>query len=256
MEKKKNIKFLMDTDWMFEKPIDSEHKEYKLLSYFQKMGEKLDKLELYPSFIELSLHLANVQVLMQEKKIIYTNKKLTTIDDEIFVKDLKVKEIPQLSEEETKEFWKILSYSAPRIINFFSVVKDVWTMVYDSLDMKIRKNKKNITNDKGYFYFNNSNNNITYVWEYTINKGIKNVPDRMKIMDLIYSDKIDDLTIQKIITKFSSFESKDKRLGPIFEMTTSKDLPLNETLVPLFKRMILGLISQEKTIKNFNNGIE
>jgi hypothetical protein len=41
---------------MFEKPIDSEYKEYKLLSYFQKMGEKLDNLELYPGFIELSLH--------------------------------------------------------------------------------------------------------------------------------------------------------------------------------------------------------
>ncbi len=43
MAKKKKIEFLMNTDWMFEKPIDREHKEYKLLSYFQKMGEKLDK---------------------------------------------------------------------------------------------------------------------------------------------------------------------------------------------------------------------
>jgi hypothetical protein len=37
MEKKKKIEFLMNTEWMFEKPIDQEHKEYKLLSYFQKM---------------------------------------------------------------------------------------------------------------------------------------------------------------------------------------------------------------------------
>ena len=52
----KGIEFVMETDWLFEKPIDQEHKEYKLLSYFQKMGEKLDNMELYPGFIEISLH--------------------------------------------------------------------------------------------------------------------------------------------------------------------------------------------------------
>ena len=30
MARKKKIEFLMNTDWMFEKPIDREHKEYKL----------------------------------------------------------------------------------------------------------------------------------------------------------------------------------------------------------------------------------
>ena len=61
MARKKKIEFLMDTDWMFEKPIDREYKEYKLLSYFQKMGDRLDKLELYPCFIELSLNLMNLK---------------------------------------------------------------------------------------------------------------------------------------------------------------------------------------------------
>ena len=120
----------MDTDWMFEKPIDREHKEYKLLSYFQKMGEKLDNLELYPGFIELSLHLMNLQTLMKERKIIYTDKKLDSIDDELLVKDLKVKDIPQMSDEEYSEFVQILSYSAPRIMEYFNVAKSVWTLKY------------------------------------------------------------------------------------------------------------------------------
>ena len=97
----------MNTDWMFEKPIDREYKEYKLLSYFQKMGDKLDKLELYPGFIELSLHLMNIQALMRDKKIVYTDKKLNTVDDEIMVKDLKVKDVPSMTVEENEEFRKI-----------------------------------------------------------------------------------------------------------------------------------------------------
>ena len=80
MARKKKIEFLMNTDWMFEKPIDQEHKEYKLLSYFQKMGEKLDRLELYPSFIELSLHFANVQTLYRNRKLLYTTKKFSSVE--------------------------------------------------------------------------------------------------------------------------------------------------------------------------------
>ena len=99
----------MNTDWMFEKPIDKEHKEYKLLSYFQKMGEKLDNLELYPSFIELSLHLANVQTLIKDRKIVYTNKRFLSVDDELLVKDLKIKDIPEMDDSEGEEFIKILT---------------------------------------------------------------------------------------------------------------------------------------------------
>lgn len=231
---------------MFEKPIDREYKEYKLLSYFQKMGDKLDKLELYPGFIELSLHLMNVQALMRDKKIVYTDKKLNSVDDEIMVKDLKVRNIPTMSEEENEEFRKILSYSAPRIMEYFNVAKSVWTIVFDSLDMKIKRNKKNILHPKGYFYYTETSTKKTYVWEYVIKKETKNNPKRMANINLIYFDEIGELTVSKIISTFSTYEPKDKRMGPVFQMTSNGIFPVNETLLPLFKRRIAGLISQTK----------
>jgi hypothetical protein len=249
MAKKKKIEFLMNTDWMFEKPIDREYKEYKLLSYFEKMGEKLDKLELYPGFIELSLHLMNVQALMRDKKIVYTDKKLNNIDDEILVKDLKVKEPPILTSNEMLEFRDILSFSAPRIMEYFSIAKSVWSIVFDSLDMKIKRNKKNILHTKGYFFYTENDSKKTYVWEYTIKKETKLNPQRMTNINLIYLDDINDLTIPKIITNFSSFESKDKRMSPVFHMMSSGVFPVEETLLPLFKRRIAGLISQTKVIE-------
>jgi hypothetical protein len=249
MAKKKKIEFLMNTDWMFEKPIDREYKEYKLLSYFQKMGEKLDKLELYPGFIELSLHLMNVQALMRDKKIVYTDKKLNNIDDETLVKDLKVKEPPILTSDEMLEFRDILSFSAPRIMEYFNIAKSVWSIVFDSLDMKIKRNKKNILHPKGYFFYTENNSKKTYVWEYTIKKETKLNPQRMTNINLIYLDDINDLTIPKIITNFSSFESKDKRMSPVFHMMSSGIFPVEETLLPLFKRRIAGLISQTKVIE-------
>jgi hypothetical protein len=139
MTRRKKIQFLMNTDWMFERPIDREHKEYRLLSFFQKMGEKLDNLELYPGFIELSLHLMNVQSLIKDKNIVYTDKKFAGIDDELLVKDLKLKQLPDMTEGETKEFIEILNFSAPRIIEYFNIAKSVWTIVFDSIGMKIKK---------------------------------------------------------------------------------------------------------------------
>lgn len=245
----------MDTDWMFEKPIDREYKEYKLLSYFQKMGDRLDKLELYPGFIELSLHLMNVQALMRDHKIVYTDKKLTNIDDEIMVKDLKVREIPQMSEEESQEFRKILLYSAPRMMEYFNVAKSVWTIVFDSLDMKIKRNKKNILHPKGYFYFID-HEKTHHVWEYTIKKETRSNPQQMTNVKLIFSEPVNDLTISKIINNFSSFSGIDKKTGPIFHMTSSGVFPINETLLPMFKRRIAGLISQTKKFEQVRQNNE
>ena len=246
MAKKKKIEFLMNTDWMFEKPIDREYKEYKLLSYFQKMGEKLDKLELYPGFIELSLHLMNVQALMRDGKIVYTEKKLNNIDDEIMVKDLKVKSIPEMTRDEMTEFRDILSFSAPRIMEYFNVAKSVWTIVFYSLDMKIKRNKKNILYPKGYFFYTESTTKKTYVWEYLIKKETRTNPQRMTNINLIYSDEMGELTIPKIITNFSTYDSKDKRMSPVFQMSSNGIFPIDETLLPLLKRRIAGLISQTK----------
>jgi len=209
------------------------------------MGDRLDKLELYPGFIELSLHLMNVQALMRDHKIIYTDKKLTNIDDEIMVKDLKFKEIPQMSEQESQEFKKILMYSAPRIMEYFNIAKSVWTIVFDSLDMKIKRNKKNILQPKGFFYFVDHKKNH-YVWEYIIKKETKYNPQQMTKVKLIYQDQINELTLPKIINNFSTFESLDKKTGPIFLMTSKDIFPINETLLPMFKRRIAGIISQTK----------
>jgi hypothetical protein len=250
-KRKPKIKFLMETDWMFEKPIDREHKEYKLLSYFQKMGEKLDKLELYPGFIELSLHLMNLQTLMKERKIIYTDKKLDSIDDELLVRDLKVKDIPELSTEEFNEFVQILSYSAPRIMEYFNVAKSVWTIVFDALEMKVKKNKKNVISKKGFFYFNNKENGQIYVWEYHIKPAAKGSPESKTFVNLIYNDDSKELTIPKIISTFSTMDEKETKESPVFEMICTGTFPMDETLLPLFKKRLVSYINQQKRLEEY-----
>lgn len=244
--RKQKIEFLMPTDWMFEKPIDKEHKEYKLLSYFQKMGEKLDKLELYPGFIELSLHLMNVQTLIRERKIIYTDKKFNTIDDELLIKDLKVKNLPELTVEEQQEFAQILSNSAPRIMEYFNIAKSVWSLVYDALEIKVRKNKKNILTKKGFFYYSDSLTKNKYIWEFEVKKVAKKSPESKTIVNLIYSEPLNGLTINQIISKFSTWTEDEIKVSPVFEMISQGEFPIQETLLPLFKRKLIAFINLSK----------
>lgn len=73
MTRKNKIKF-MDTDWLFNGIIDSEQKQYILLDYFQKLNKDLEQMKVYPMFTELSLHLGNIQTLINQDKILYSEK--------------------------------------------------------------------------------------------------------------------------------------------------------------------------------------
>jgi hypothetical protein len=251
MAKKKKIEFLMNTDWMFEKPIDREHKEYKLLSYFQKMGEKLDKMELYPGFIELSLHIANAQTLLKDKKLVYTNKKFTSVDDELLVKDLKIKNLPEMSREEYEEFIKILSYSTPRLIEYFGIAKSVWELVFDKVYLRVKVNRKNELSNRGFFYFDDKKENKFYIWEYEIKPAAKKSPESKVTCNLIHSDLKNDLTIRQIINTNCIEDKKETSKLPIFEMTSGGDFPIENTLLPLFKRKLISYINQKKLIKDY-----
>ena len=101
-------------------------------------------------------------------------------------------------------------------------------------------------NSKGYFFYTESTTKKTYVWEYLIKKETRTNPQRMTNINLIYSDEMGELTIPKIITNFSTYDSKDKRMSPVFQMSSNGIFPIDETLLPLFKRRIAGLISQTK----------
>jgi hypothetical protein len=97
-------------------------------------------------------------------------------------------------------------------MEYFNIAKSVWTIVFDSLDMKVKRNKKNIIHPKGFFYFID-HEKTHYVWEYVIKKQTKLNPQQMTNVKLIYDQSINDLTISKIIYNFSSFDGIDKKIA-------------------------------------------
>ena len=246
---KKGFEFLLNTDWLFQTPIDLEHKQYVLLSYFQKLNERFDKFEVYPSFIELSLHFANVRTMISENKMLSTEKKFEYFDDELLVSDLKYNQVPELNIDDNGQYQEILKYATPKIYDYFNIAKSIWGLVNDSISVELRRNKNELAKKSGYFYYHNKKEKTLYVWEYKLKKTKGSVEYR-NFSNQIYSGPKDDLTLTDIINNFSKWNKPDaNNKYPIFEVLGGDEYPLEQTLLPIFKRRILTYINQSLSIR-------
>jgi hypothetical protein len=246
---KKGFEFLLNTDWLFQTPIDLEHKQYVLLSYFQKLNERFDKFEVYPSFIELSLHFANVRTMISENKMLSTEKKFEYFDDELLVSDLKYNQVPELNIDDNGQYQEILKYATPKIYDYFNIAKSIWGLVNESISVQLRRNKNELAKKSGYFYYHNKKEKTLYVWEYKLKKT-KGSVDYRNVSNQIYSGPREGLTLNDIINNFSKWNKPDANTKyPIFEVVGGDEYPLEQTLLPIFKRRILSYINQSSPIK-------
>lgn len=251
----------MDPQWIVEGSIDAEYKEYVLMGYFQKLNKYLEEIKLYPMFIELSIHLGNVQTLLTQNKILTTNRKILGPDDELILTDLQALEPPVFSDEEREEFKKILSNTQPKLFDYFNIVKAIWTLVFDSITIKIKRNTDNLNSKSGFFYFKVEDE--IYLWRYDIKRIKKGNGQNKTNVKLLYQGDGEDLTIIQLLSKFSkTYKTKGEKILPVFEVTSTQNFPIYETLVPVTKRKIMSLIYQsirvekmEEQKKLLENGV-
>ena len=163
MPRKKKIPFKLDPEWMLKEPIDFEYNKYTLLDYIQKCEKRFDNLEIYPDFVELSLHLANLQSLVKENLLLMTKKKFESCDDEILLKELLPKKPRELTMEEEKELDKTIKFSGTKLFDAFNIGKSIWNLAFDNIHLNIKKNKENISTGRGYVYFFKRENQTLYV---------------------------------------------------------------------------------------------
>jgi hypothetical protein len=247
------VNFIMETDWLFQEPIDFEHKKYILLAYLKKIDEIINQNKIYPAFIELSLHLASIQTLIKENVILYTDKKFRYFDDEVLLKELLAKSVPTLSNEDNKEIDKIIKFSASKFFEYFSILKSYWSIVYESISISVKRNKKSINKPNGYMTYYHKSDDKVYVWEYILNQKTGITDENISNIVLIYEGGKKQLTLNQIIDNFSNFTEKDKKNVPVFDLKSTEDYPLMETLLPLFKRKLLSFIFQSIKFEDVKN---
>jgi hypothetical protein len=253
MGRKKKISFKLNPEWMFKEPLDFEYNKYTLLDYLQKCDQSFDKFELYPNFVELSLHLANVQSVAKENTILLTNKRFESPDDEILIKELISKKPRELTETEESELEKTLKFSAPKLLDAFNIAKSIWNIAFESIDIFLRKNKNNINSSLGYIVFYRKSEEKLYVWEYEIKNDKKDKSANRAQLRLISEGGVDEKTFTDIIDSNSKWNQNEfyKNL-PVFEIKCSQNFPFEQTMVPIIKRKVMAHISQSINIGKIN----
>jgi hypothetical protein len=254
MGRKKKMSFKLNPEWMYKEPLDFEYNKYTLLDYLQKCDKSFDKFELYPNFVELSLHLANIQSIVKENTLLLTNKKFESFDDEILVKELIPKKPRKLTEEEENELDNTIKYSGPKLFDAFNIAKSIWNIAFESIDLYIRKNKEALIAGTGYIFFYRKQNEKLYVWEYEIKSDKKDRSTNRTYLNLIFDGNVDEFTLTQIIETFSKWNQTEyyKQL-PIFEIKCSQNFPFEETMVPIIKRKVMSYIFQIVNIEKINN---
>jgi hypothetical protein len=242
---------------MFKEPLDFEYNKYTLLDYIQKCEKRFDNLEIYPDFVELSLHLANIQSLGKENTLLLTKKKFESPDDEILLKELYPKKPRELTEDESQELDKTLRFSGGRLFDAFNIGKSIWNLAFDNIVVSLKRNKENLNAGMGYVYYFKKNPENLFVWEFEIKQVEGDATNNKTILNLIYEGPTKDVTLSEILTNYSNWNNHENFLEyPIFEMKSNQDFPMNETMIPMMKRKIMAYIFQVinmEIIKNFDS---
>lgn len=253
--KRKKLPFKLNPDWMFKKkPVDFEYNKYTLLDYLQKCEKGFNNLEVYPDFVELSLHLANIQTLSKENRLLTTNKVFESCDDEILVKELVTKKPRELKEKEIPELEKTIKYCGGKLFDAFNMAKSIWNIAYDNIEVSLKRNKSNLTSGSGYIFFYKKSEDQVYIWEYEIKKVNNDPHNNRTYLNLIYKAVPDENKLISIIENFSTWNNTENYKDlPIFEVKCQQDFPYEQTFLPILKRKILAYVFQIVNLEKINN---
>lgn len=244
----------MNTDWLFQEPIDLEHKQYVLLDYLQKIDKNLQDLKLYPNFQYLSLHLANINLLIDKGQYLTLSRTIKGADDEILLSDLVFNAIPRMSKEEYSEVFDICNFSNQKFKDYFNFAKSLWEIVNDSVLVKLKSGGEFLQNKQGIFFIKIKNDKFLY--EYSIKKIKKSANENKCVVKKI--GLADEKNYKEVILRSKKPLIKDlHRLVsndeiPIFEVIHTETFPIKETTLPIAKRKIMNYITQSQVIGNKN----
>ena len=244
----------MKTDWLFQEPIDLEHKQYVLLDYLQKLDKNLNNLKLYPQFQEISLHLASINLLIEKGQYLTLGRQLKNPDDEILISDLIPVNCPLLTKEEILEVYNVCKYSTENLRDYFNHAKAIWDIVNDTVSIEVVQNPKNIEPKQGLFFLDYKEK--TYLYEFII-KQIKkdSLETKCQIKKICecpkgdFNEKLKD--IKKPLIKNLQDEDVHGKLI-VFTVNHNNNYPLRETLLPMVKRKIMNYMIQSKIIRHKN----
>ncbi len=228
--------------WLTEGTIDFELKKYKLLAYLQSVHSEFRKGRLYPSFGDLISHYQNLVQLRDQKQVLGENfqKEMSGVD----LEQARI-EYEQLQNdgEVMQEIQSIIDFAIPQVKDELRQGAKIFDWVENQMSCK-EIGVRPIKNDIGYIFLKKQKSRFVDVYAYNVSL-IRSPEDNLRILETSYVDS----KKKRFSDSYADFKlellrkHKDIPNPSIYLFEFEYELPIEETILPVVKRMLLQKVA-------------
>ena len=229
-------------NWLTEGLIDFEYKKYVLLAYFQNVKQNFNEKKLYPFLADLVFHYQNLVAVKENKKLISQQfpSKLTKADIENLT--LAYEMIVE-DDDIMKEIEGIILFSLPKFKDHLAEGRDIYEYIENKMEIT-PIGLSPLNPDEGYLFLSQNFTSDTLIYEYRMTIFTQ-ADEKYRGIHLNYLEtrprSIANTYESMKIELIRRFMGKPNPATYLIEAKAYA--PLNETVLPIAKRVLVKYIS-------------
>lgn len=233
----------LSKNWVTEKTIDFEYKQYILLAYLSEVNGFFRENKLYPKLSELMDHYKQLLAIKENKQHFLSSlpRRIKGID----LNKLQV-EYENIIEDDAvmKEIENIVNYSVPKFEHYIAEGKKIFDFIEKHLHIFPVGLESIRTKDCGYLLLKNGSSNEIKAYEYEL-KLFEQSDVKYKAVYVNYIESYE----KSITTTMQSVKieliHKNKTQGApaTYAIETSLTFPYEEAFLPIAKRQLVRYIA-------------
>lgn len=230
----------LNKNWITEKIIDFEYKQYILLAYLSGVEKDFGKVKLYPHLSELTEHHKNAKILKEQfhqigqsfpKKLIGFKRDTLQLEFQSLINDNSI----------IQEILQIIDFSLPKFESYLKEGKKI----YDSIESKTNISSVGIiplNNEFGYVFLKNAASKIrAYKYEISL---FEREDEKYRGIHMKYiasfrvgiNSNFEQIKLS-LIKRFYQWPNP-----ATYAIETDLAIPFNETFLPIAKRLLMKTI--------------
>jgi hypothetical protein len=230
-------------NWLTEGLIDFEFKQYQLLAYLQRVKKSFKQVELYPHLADLVFHYRNLKSISENKGLIREN-----FPKEISIESLKNLELSykKIVDDDAvmQEIEDIIAFALPQVKGSL----DEGSFIYEYVESQCEIAPVGLSSlyaNEGYMFITQPPQKETEVYRYQItffqqsNETMRGIHTQHIFTEArTFSNTFEQIKL-KLIKQFTDLPNPSTYL-----ITSKLKFPLNQTLMPVAKRLLVKHLSK------------
>lgn len=229
-------------DWLTEGLIDYEYKKYILLAYLKSISSKFNQSELYPFMSDLIFHYRNLIKVKESKKLMYDNFPETLTKADFNKLRLTYDKIVN-DDEVMQQIEEIIGFAIPKMKGMLEEGKELYEFVEEHIELE-PVGVSPIYSDEGYLFINQDASSDVAIFRYQLT-FFEHAEEKYRSMSTEFlMNEIRGISKTYENIKVGLAKRFVELPNPATYLASSKlKFPLNETVLPVAKRMLVRKIS-------------